>query len=178
MRRTQAMALAVLTAFAATAAGCGDDDLFDIDLQGVWEASLSQSNVPPPHAVNGTGHGTAGLQLADGDLLVIVTITRAVTSPVIGASIHGPATPSSTAPVALDLTPRMSDVINAGLTAGQIVNAVYDLESLVPSTTGELRVAPQALIDMFNSRTAYVQVDTDLNPDGELRGTIARSILQ
>jgi len=54
----------------------------------------------------------------------------------------------------------------------QDVNAVYDLESLVPEATGELRVTPQTLIDLFNSGTAYVQVTTVLNPTGELRGTI------
>lgn len=172
MRRSQVLALVLLTAFALTATACGDDDLFNVNLEGAWTAALNQNNVPLPHPVQGTGRGVADLQLADGDLLVVVSITSQMTSGVSGASINGPATPSSTGPVALDLTPRMADVINSGLTAGQIVNAVYDLETLVPSTTGELRVSAQSLIDMFNSHTAYVQVNTDLNPNGELRGTI------
>ena len=101
-----------------------------------------------------------------------VTVTGNLTSDVTMAHIHGPASTSGTADIVLDFVPSMSSVISAGTRTGTIVNASFDLNSLTVSPTGVLRVTPEVLIGMLNSGQAYVNVHTETNPTGEIRGQI------
>ena len=90
------------------------------------------------------------------------------------AHIHGPASATGTANVILDFVPSMTTVINAGTRTGTIVSASYDLNTLPVSATGVLRVDANTLVGYLNSGQAYVNVHTQTNTTGEIRGQISR----
>lgn len=168
MRKTRLLAAVVLSVFSGAMIACDDDDDED------YVANLTASAEVTPPAGNPTATGTANIVLEDRVLTVTVDIVGQTTSNVSMAHIHGPASTTANAGIVLDFVPSMSAVINAGTRTGRIVSASFDLDALVVSATGVLRVEPDELINMLNTGQAYVNVHTTTNPGGEIRGQIRR----
>ena len=169
MRTTRLVAAVVLSLFSGAMVACGDDDDDDED----YIANLTGA-AERPNPVTTSATGTANLVLEDRVLTVTVDVTGQTTSNITMAHIHGPAGTEANAGIVLDFVPSMTAVINAGTRTGRIVNASFDLDNLVVSSTGVLRVAADELINMLNTGQAYVNVHTQTNPGGEIRGQIRR----
>jgi hypothetical protein len=174
MRKTSMMAALVLSTIAAAAVGCDDDtDLLAIDDDEDFAATLTAAAEVPAPVGSPTATGIAAIVLEDRTLTVVVTVTGLLTSDVTMAHIHAPAPAGQTANIVLDFVPSMTAVINAGTRTGTIVSASFDLDALVVSSTGVLRVDPNQLVQWLNTGQAYVNVHTVNNPGGEIRGQIA-----
>jgi hypothetical protein len=140
-----------------------------------YTANLTAAAEVPPPTGSPTATGTATMTLtAERVLTVTVNVVGNLTSNVSMSHIHGPAAAGATATIVLDFVPSMTSVINAGTRTGTIVSATYDLNTLAVSSTGVLRVTADALIDMMNAGTAYVNVHSVTNASGEIRGQIAK----
>lgn len=172
MRNTRLLAAAVvLSVLSGTLVACEDDDDdedFEANLTSAAEVTTN------PLVGNPTATGVANIVLEDRVLTVTVTVAGQLTSNVTMAHIHGPASTTANAGVILDFVPSMSSVISAGTRTGQIVQASFDLDALTVSSTGVLRVQPDELINFLNTGQAYVNVHTQNNPGGEIRGQIHR----
>lgn len=171
MLKSRSLAALLVSAFAIGVYAC-DDDPISIDDDEEFEASLTAAAEIPAPTGSPTATGNASIVLDDRVLTVVVTISGTLTSDVSMAHIHGPATTSTTANIVLDFVPSMSSVIAAGTRTGTVVNATFDLDALPVSATGVLRVSADELIAMLNAGTAYVNVHTETNPSGEIRGQI------
>lgn len=170
MRNTRLLAAAVvLSVLSGTLVACEEDD-DDED----FEANLTAAQEQSPVNGNPTATGTADLVLEDRVLTVTVNVSGQLTSNVTMAHIHGPAATTANAPVILDFVPSMAAVIAAGTRTGQIVSASFDLDALTPSPNGILRVTADELINFLNTGQAYVNVHTQTNQQGEIRGQILR----
>jgi hypothetical protein len=175
MRKLSVLAAVALTAFAGGMVACDDDDdPTGIDDDEEYEASLTVAAEVPAPTGSPTATGSADIELEDGILTVVVTVAGQLTSNVTMAHIHGPALAGATAGIILDFVPSMTTVINAGTRTGTIVNATFDLRTLPVSATGVLRVDAVTLIGYLNSGQAYVNVHTQTNGTGEIRGQISR----
>jgi hypothetical protein len=165
------VAAVVLSVLSGTLVACEDDD-DDED----FEASLTSAAevTTNPLVGNPTATGVANIVLEDRVLTVSVVVSGQLTSNVTMAHIHGPASTTANAGIILDFVPSMTSVISAGTRTGQIVQASFDLDNLVVSSTGVLRVEPDVLIELMNTGQAYVNVHTQSNPGGEIRGQIHR----
>jgi hypothetical protein len=172
MRRTSVLAALVLATFTG-AISCDDDDITGLEDED-YTATLNVAQEEPDPTGNPTATGTATMELEDGVLTVTVVVNGQLTSDVTMAHIHGPAAAGQIGPIILDFVPSMTTVINAGTRTGTIVSASFDLETLTVSATGVLRVEPAVLIAHLNAGNAYVNVHTETNPTGEIRGQIAR----
>lgn len=170
MRKTNVVAAVVLALFSGGMVACDDDDA-GLDDDEDFEANLTGAAEVP--SVTTPATGTASLVLEDRVLTVTVTVSGQLTSNVTMAHIHGPAGTNANANIILDFVPAMTAVINAGTRTGQIVSASYDLDALTVSANGVLRVQPDQLIAFMNSGQAYVNVHTQNNPGGEIRGQIS-----
>jgi hypothetical protein len=170
---TKARTLVTAAISFATLAMAGCDDSTDIDRE-FFEAALTSGAVIPVPAVATTASAGANLALS-GNLLLNITLNvsgGALTSAVTSASINGPADALGVADVILDLTPALAGVIASGQLSGVLLNGLFNLATLPVSPTGVLRVTPAELIQMLRDGTAYIQVNTVLNPTGEIRGQI------
>ncbi len=171
MTRTSKLVATVMSIAGLATLGC--DDSTDIDQ--IFAANLDAASEIPVPVGPVTATGRAVLTLDDDLVLrVLIRVNGNLTSPVTMAHIHGPATPTTTAPIVLDFVPSMTAVIAAGAVTGTMVQASFDLNALPVSPTGVLRVTPGELIAMLNNGTAYVNVHTVTNGAGEIRGTIVR----
>jgi len=168
MRKTRLLAAVVLATYSLAMVGCGDDDDDSED----FEANLTAAAEVNPPVGNPTATGTANLVLEDRVLTVTVDVTGNTTSNITMAHIHGPAAAGVNAGIVLDFVPSMTAVIAANTRTGRIVSASFDLDALTVSATGVLRIAADELIAMLNNGTAYVNVHTQSNPGGEIRGQI------
>lgn len=170
MRKTRLLAAVVLATYSTAMVGCGDDDDDDED----FEANLTSAAevTTNPLVGNPTATGTANLVLEDRVLTVTVDVSGNTTSNITMAHIHGPASTTANANIVLDFVPSMAAVIAANTRTGRIVSASFDLDALPVSATGVLRIAADELIAMLNNGTAYVNVHTQSNPGGEIRGQI------
>jgi hypothetical protein len=169
--KSRLLASAILPAFAAGIFAC-DDATGNDDQE--WEAALSAAAEIPAPTGSPTASGTAALELNGRTLSVLVSVTGNLTSDVAMAHIHGPATTTATAGIVLDFVPAMQAIIAAGTRTGTMVSASYDLDALPVSATGVLRVHPDTLIAFMNTGRAYVNVHTQTNASGELRGQITQ----
>jgi hypothetical protein len=174
MRKARVLAAVVLSTFSAAMIGCDEDDLTDIDDDDEYSASLTAAAEIPPPTGSPSATGVASLELEDGVLTVTVTVNGNLTSDVTMAHIHGPATSTTTAGIILDFVPSMTAVINAGTRTGTIVSASFDLDNLTVSPSGVLRVDANTLINLLNTGQTYVNVHTETNPSGEIRGQVTQ----
>jgi hypothetical protein len=166
------LAAGVALTLIAGMAACDDDPTSPTT---TYTASLSAASEVPAPTGSPTATGTATLVLtSDRMLTVTVTVAGNLTSNVTMSHIHGPASAGATANIVLDFVPSMTAVINAGTRTGTIVSATYDLDALAVEATGVLRVSPETLIGMLNDGTAYVNVHTQTNPSGEIRGQVTK----
>ena len=113
-----------------------------------YQAAISGAQQVPPTASAGTGTMTAKYQPDTRALTYNVEYTG-LSGPATGAHIHAPAGPGATAPVAIPF-PNASSPIKGGVT-------------LTPAQAEQLA-----------SGQGYVNIHTAANPNGEIRGQIAR----
>lgn len=171
MRARNALTAVVLSLCSIGFVGCDDEDDDEDYVANLNAASEVTTN---PLVGNPTATGIANLVLEDRVLTVTVTVTGQLTSNLTASHIHGPASTTANAGIILDFVPSMSAVIAAGTRTGQIVSASFDLDALPVSATGVLRVTADQLIEFLNTGQAYVNVHTQSNPGGEIRGQILR----
>lgn len=171
MRKTNVAAAVVLALLSGAMVACDDDTGIDDDED--FEANLTAAAEVRNPPVTSPATGTANLVLEDRVLTVTVTVTGQLTSNVTMAHIHGPAGTDANANIILDFVPSMAAVINAGTRTGQIVSASFDLDALTVSANGVLRIDADELIELMRTGQAYVNVHTQTNPSGEIRGQIS-----
>jgi glucose/arabinose dehydrogenase/plastocyanin len=121
-------------------------------------ASISAAaEVPAPTATTGSGFGLFSLE---GETLRFSITYSNLSSSVIAAQIHGPATTTQTAPVEISLQPLNGGAFGA---SGQLAGSV----AMTPAQR-----------DMLLGGLAYVSLNTSNNPMGEVRGQIAPVLMQ
>lgn len=165
----------VRLALAALAAGltvfaCDDEDATaPANTALVFTADLSGDSVVP--SVDVEASGTASFTVTTGTSTVfdpssperkIVTYSISVgelSGEATSAAIRGPADVSTTAPILVPLTVTSTD------TTGLIVSGTF-------TTTSDPAVSMDSLLTLLRAGAAYVDVQTDANPLGEIRGQI------
>lgn len=127
-------------------AGCGQ--LRPSQKIEIFEATLSGAQEVPP--VNTSGNGSAELHYNENTSVLSWRVTHsALSGPVTGAHIHGPAGPGQNAGVVIPFT--------GNLNASPI--------------TGETRITQQQLTQLMSGQW-YVNLHTPANPQGEIRGQL------
>ena len=157
MRKIHAPALlaaAVLLAFAA----CDDDDPTGPDEE--FSATLTVGAEVPPVTVVTNASGSADFEFDDGEMSY--TIDVANITGVTASHIHGPAPAGEPAGVLVTLF--VGPQGGTGAVNGQLESGSFT-ESASPVSMDSLRV-------LMRSGQAYVNVHTDENPDGEIRGQL------
>jgi hypothetical protein len=112
---------------------------------------------PTPVTTSATGSGTVTFNPATGTFSYTMTVSS-ITG-VTAAHIHGPATTAEAAGILVPLTAPVTASVNGTFTAAQITAAGVGLDSL--------------LVLMRAGRT-YINVHTQANPAGEIRGQLTR----
>jgi hypothetical protein len=113
----------------------------------VFEATLSGAQEVP--AVASPGTGRAEVELNEGNSVIRWRVTyEGLTGPVVAAHLHGPATPTQNAAVAIPF-------------AGPLRSPMR----------GELRITPEQALQLMSGQW-YVNLHTDRYPQGELRGQL------
>lgn len=118
--------------------------------------------------VDSSASGNGSFVVAPDGVRFYVAV-RNLSGPVTGAHIHGPATESENAPVVATLCggPAPAAVASCVVDSdGTLIIEGYVTASLLQGMT-----AP-AFIDNLNNGLLYVNVHTQLNPAGEVRGQI------
>lgn len=167
MSHVKFFSAAMLAVLTASLCACDDDgDEFEADLSAIAE-------IPSPVGLP-TATAVAELELEERELEVELNVHGQLTTAVTMAHIHGPATSLQTAPIIFDFGPAIATAVDAGLRTGTLVNTTFDLDALPISTSGVLRVAPDSLITWLSDGRAYINIHTQMNPAGELRGQVRR----
>ena len=143
MKRFVTILSLVVLALVLAACATGPQTAFDADLTAAQE-------VPPPTLNDATPTGSVDATL-DGDTLVVNGSFSGLTGPATAAHIHGPAEEGEPAGVVFPLT------IDSA-TAGDISGTWTDM------TDQEIQQLRDGLF--------YVNVHTELNPPGEIRGQL------
>ena len=158
---------ATLVLFSASVLACDDDgDAFEADLSAIAE-------IPPPVGLP-TATAVAEIELNGRELEVELHVHGQLTTGITMAHIHGPGTSLQTAPIIFDFEPVIATAVAAGVRTGMLVNTTFDLDALPIGTTGVLRVDPDSLITWLSAGRAYINIHTQMNPAGELRGQVRR----
>jgi hypothetical protein len=165
----------VRLALAALAAGltvfaCDDEDATaPANTALVFTADLSADSVVPP--VDAEATGTGSFTVTTGTSTVfdptsperkIVTYSVSVgnlSGEAISAAIRGPADVSTTAAILVPLTVTSTD------TTGLIVEGTF-------TATSDPTVTMDSLLTLLRAGAVYVNIQTDANPLGEIRGQI------
>lgn len=155
--RWAALALTAMIAFAA----CDEDDGDDSN---EYRATLTGANERPT-AVNTTAQGNFTLVDNGANMTYTLTITSAITGPITGAHIHaiprsGVAPADTTGGIVVDLQP--SNVTTGLMAQGTITQATV------------VGISMDSLRTLINAGRTYVNVHTQANPAGHIRGTIVR----
>jgi hypothetical protein len=147
---------------------CEDDD----DDQDTFSASLTGA-AERPTAVSTTATGNFILNDNGGPTLDFVLTVNNLTGPVTGAHIHaiprsGVAPADTTGGVAVNLNP-IAGITTGILAQGNITAA--SIQALPGSTTP---ITLDSLRTLMIAGRAYVNVHTQANPGGHIRGTLVR----
>ncbi len=160
MRGTRLLVLAI--PLMAPALSCSDSTSPSPPI--TYTASLNAANERQANPVNSTATGTATFVLAGGDTLMFTITAAGLTSNAIASHIHvGPTTASG--PIVNPFAP-----INAVMT-GTVASGTIILSKLVVSS---IQVSGDSLRKLLDNGNAYVNVHTNTNPAGEIRGQIVR----
>jgi hypothetical protein len=164
--RLAAKTLLAVAALAVVACDDDDDPTGGGPVTETYTAALTGA-AERPTPVTTTATGTAGLtaSISSAGNLTSVTYSVNVTDLIGGATnahIHGPAGVDEAAGILVPLT-----VTGTG-TSGNIISGSF-------TTTGNAAVSMDSLLVLLRNGNAYVNVHTAANPDGEIRGQIARS---
>ena len=143
MKKLATILSLVVLAFALAACASGPQTEFDAEV-------TSAQEVPEPVLGDATPMGSVDATL-DGDTLVVDGSFSGLTGPATAAHIHGPAEEGATAPPVFTL-----DVDNA--TSGDI--------------SGTWTGLTDEQIEQLRAGMYYVNVHTDANPAGEIRGQL------
>lgn len=149
-----ASALLLMTAMVS----CDDDDPLGLD-DPEFTATLNGASEVPSNSSTATGIATFEDEGTHFRYTVSVTSLTAVT----GAHIHGPATPTTTAGIIINL-------FNPVVTSPATVSGVFATGTITDASNSNVTVAQ--LRAMFNAGTAYVNVHTSALPGGAIRGTV------
>ena len=157
--------LICLVALIGIAAAC-DDDEGDGD---EYEAVLTGGAERP--AVTTTATGNFDLQDNGASMTYTLTVNN-ITGPIIGAHIHaiprsGVAPADTTGGIVVDLSPA------AGVTSGVLAQGTITQASIRPLGTNPA-ISMDSLRTLMNAGRTYVNVHTQANPGGHIRGTITR----
>lgn len=164
--------VALVALLALTAGACDDDDdpvggnndplAFSVSLTGAAER-------PDPVVTTATGSATftvtkGSATTYDPNSSGATTVTYSVTvsglsGPATMAHIHGPAGTSEAAGVIVPLTVTSTE------TSGMIISGNF-------TTTGNAAVSMDSLVTLLRNGNSYVNVHTDVNQPGEIRGQI------
>jgi hypothetical protein len=158
----------VLSACLALVVAC--EDSTDVQGSTTYGATLSGAKEVPPTTSTATGVFSASLHPTNGTLSYSVTWTG-LTGTVTGAHIHGPADASTNANIIINFASPPTGTTNntmtttaAGAAAGNL-----NLNTLVVGT-----IDGAQLRTMLDAGQLYVNVHTAANPNGEIRGQIAK----
>lgn len=158
----------ILSACVALVAGCESST----DVQGStnYGATLKGANEVPATTATGTGQFSASLHPTNSTFSYNVTWTG-LTGTVIGAHIHGPADATQNANVLVDFSATPTGSTNRTMTTGAAGSASANLDLTLAVTT---TVSGDSLRKLLDAGLLYVNVHTNANPNGEIRGQIAK----
>ena len=143
--------------FSATAVACDDDDDILTPTSTTFVTTLNGANEVPPKAVAGTGT----VQIVKTGATYTYTIAyTGMTGALVGAHIHGPAAAGVNAVVIVPF-----DITGAG--ASGTLTGTF-------TGTNNVNIAPDSLDKLMTSGNAYVNLHTNLNQPGEIRGQLSR----
>ncbi|MGH7129824.1 MAG: CHRD domain-containing protein [Planctomycetaceae bacterium] len=151
---TPILAAAIVIGIAA----CDDDDPFEPDEE--FSATLTGA-AERPNPVTTDASGTAEFEFDDG--VMSYTIDVSDITGVFAAHIHGPASTEVAAGVIVDL---FAADPSTGTVNGQLVADSFT------ETNANQNVSMDSLLVLMRNGNAYVNVHTDENGGGEIRGQI------
>lgn len=167
MRRSVAVALALS---AAIGFGACDEDDDDDDGTNEYVATLTGAAERPTPVTTGAT-GTFALVDNGANMTYTLTLNNTIVGPVTGAHIHavprsGVSAADTTGGIVVNLNPNTS--LTGLLASGTITQAnILGLGGAAPITMDSLRT-------LMNAGRTYVNVHTQANAGGHIRGTIVR----
>lgn len=153
---------------AAGLGACSDDDDDDSN---TYSATLTGA-AERPNPVTTTATGNFTLTDNGASMAFVLTVNN-LTGPVTGAHIHAiprsAAQPAdTTGGIAVNLSPQ------AGITDGTLAQGTITAASIQPLPGGTTPISLDSLRTLINAGRTYVNVHTQANPAGHIRGTIVR----
>ena len=157
---------AILAITTAVTVACDDDvptgsgaipELYLAELTGTAQR-------PDPVITTATGTATINFTPGSGSSGQLISYSVTVTGlsgPATAAHIHGPAGTDAAAPVIVPFT------ITSGSIAGVISSGTI-------ASTGHPTISMDSLVVLLRNGNSYVDVHTGANPNGEIRGQLAR----
>jgi hypothetical protein len=167
MRRYGGLVLALVAAVGIGA--CDEDD--DDEDSNTYVATLNGGAERP--VVNTQATGSFTLTDNGAQMSYILTVNN-ITGPITGAHIHaiprsGVAPADTTGGIVVDLAPPNNAVTNGVLAQGTFTQA-----NIRPLGQGATAMSMDSLRTLINAGRTYVNVHTQANPGGHIRGTIVR----
>lgn len=154
--------VAAAAAIVLTIAACDDDDPLDADEEFIAEMTV-EAEVPPV-AVETDASGTARFEFDEDDDEITYTIDVAGITGVRAAHIHGPATTSE--PAGIIRTLFVGPAGGTGPVNGELESGSFT------DTDNPGNVSMDSLLVLMRNGRSYVNVHTNANPPGEIRGQI------
>ena len=161
--------LVILALVAAVGIGACDDDEDDDDGNN-YEATLTgAAERPTPVTTTATGSFTLN---DDGSQMTFVLNVNGITGPITGAHIHavprsGVAAADTTGGIVVNLNPA------AGVTTGILAQGTITQANIL-GLGGAAPISMDSLRTLINAGRTYVNVHTQANLGGHIRGTIVR----
>lgn len=160
--------LAVCGAIIGVLGAC--ETFTDIPAPITFAATLNGANERPTQVVtDATGSFSAAVHITSAMISYTVTWTG-LSGSATGAHIHGPADANGTAGVLVDFTAPPGGNGSASLSPdGGATGEIDLLLAVTPTVSGD------SLRTLLNAGMLYVNVHTEANPDGEIRGQVTRT---
>ena len=163
---------AFIMVFAIGIGACSDDDEDEDSNQ--YSATLTgAAERPNPVTTTATGN----FSLVDNGATMTYTLNvNGITGPITGAHIHavafnlrtGQAAVDTTGPIVVDLAP------NTSVTTGILAQGSITAANIRALATGQAAISVDSLRTLINAGRTYVNVHTQANPGGHIRGVITR----